>query len=543
MINKLIFNPGTSSEKIVGGENIISVTLTEMLNSSAGIGIGTACSSKLTVDMIVPPDLVFAGASIEAFVIENGVNIPLGFFYVCDASTTNAYKTVTLECYDRFCRMEAVYEPTVEAKAKIADVTKDILSQCSGVLDASTTTPDTYFEANLRESFVGYDDYVIPYFKGYTCRQMLCYIAGLMGKNARFNREGILEFVWYADKKIPGSDDFVTIEQEEQYQGQLQYIRKDEFTISSLTSGSGDDTFSVGNGSGISFENPYITKEQLEKIFTSQVSGFKFQPCSVRYRGNTDIEVGDRICVKDNFNKDMYICVMEQTLIFNGGFQAEIQSYGQSDESYSFEQASTSEAITKLSRRLERAVMMSKNIDNIEGGVFEVIDDNGDGINESFVLRLGDGTGNYIKGNANGIGFSKTGDNPDAYTTVIDQNGIVAESIDTDRLWAGTFGIGDLTQGDIFTAEKNENGKLILILGPSEGGMVLKEERDRIGFYPQKSNTVPVCSLTPSSFLMDKFDTIKMGGLTIYPGKDNGEGNIIFSTAKQPDENTEGGNK
>ena len=54
MQNKLIFNKGTSSEMTLTGQNIISVTLTEMFNSSDGMTMGATCSNKLNADIIVP---------------------------------------------------------------------------------------------------------------------------------------------------------------------------------------------------------------------------------------------------------------------------------------------------------------------------------------------------------------------------------------------------------------------------------------------------------------------------------------------------------
>ena len=59
---------------------------------------------------------------------------------------------------------------------------------------------------------------------------MIGYIAGLMGKNARFNRNGKLTFSWYEDSDI-------TIERERQYINQFKLLKSDTQKINSVSSG------------------------------------------------------------------------------------------------------------------------------------------------------------------------------------------------------------------------------------------------------------------------------------------------------------------
>ena len=113
MQNKLIFNKGTSSEMILTGANIISVTLTEMFNSSDGITMGATCSNKLNADIIVPSGLALTSSDVEAYVVDGSEEYPLGKFYVCEVETANDYKTASIECYDKFCKTEETYTPEI----------------------------------------------------------------------------------------------------------------------------------------------------------------------------------------------------------------------------------------------------------------------------------------------------------------------------------------------------------------------------------------------------------------------------------------------
>lgn len=502
---KLYFNRNTESSMEVTGEHLISVVLSEMFDSSEGIAIGSASSNSLMVNMIVPPGLAFATATIEAAAITGEREIALGKFYVCSHTTENNYKTVTLECYDPFCKTEELYVPTVDAPASISDVTADICDQCG-------------FEADF--DFSGYEDIQIPWFGEYTCRQMIGYIAGLMGMNAHFNRNGKLTFSWYEDSPI-------TIKREEQYINQLKMLRAEPFTIDGLISGTADEEIHAGVGAGISFENPYMTQEILEGILV-KTEDFSYQPCSVMYRGNLDILPGTRINIENDTGENIKACVMEHVISLTGGMSGELFSYGKEDVAYSFESASVSKTLGSLSRHMERAVMMTKTINESEGGVFQVIDADGDGINDSFIIRMAGEGGNFIRGNADGIGFSKDGGQ--TYTTAINQDGICTEAIDTNKLFAQEIGVEGVTFSDAFKVRQSEDEGMVMILGSGINNVIMQQENDQIAFYEkekyEEGHRQPLCSFGVQSATGKKL--IKLGNLSIESWLD---GKITFSTA------------
>lgn len=506
--NRILFNKGTESASVICSDYIISMTLTEAINSSDGINMGATCSNKLTVEMLVPPGLAFATAVLEPYVTENDIDIPLGKFYVCDATTVNGYNTVTLECYDAFCKTEQEYKPS-----------EDIVFPATAETIALDIAAQTGFEINF--DFAPYQNCVIPRVDGYTCRQMLGYIAGMMGKNAHFGRDGKLIFKWYEDKDI-------TVTRDEQYQNQLQFLTEEDFCLMSVTAGSGDEVFTKGSGSGIAFENPYISEAQLETVLNS-VKGFTYRPCSFKYRGNLGVEVGQRIKVKDTLDNDIYVCVMEQVILLNGGMQANVYSYGKSKETYNFESSNTSTAVHELTRRLEKAVMMTDNINNSKGGVFEVIDSDKDGINDSFIIRMAGGEGRYIRGNKDGIGFSNDGGK--TYTTAIDHNGICTEALHADEIWSAQIGVEGITREDVFSVARDKNGHVVLTLGSGSNDILLRQENGKIGFYTKDSatseNPRALCELTSESFTMQTTNVVRFGGLKIFPDANE---TIIFST-------------
>lgn len=505
MNNRILFNRGTSTEAVLEADRIISVVLDEIISPSEGISIGAACANKLVAEIIPPAGLAFATATIEPYAVEGESQIPLGKFFVCDVSTSNDYKTVTLECYDMFCRLEKPYEPSQDLKfpASIGEIVSDMASQEGFETDAD---------------FKDFEDYVISAAGGLTCRKLLGYIAGMMGTNASFGRDGKLRFRWYRESQT-------LISRSMQYQDQPKLLTDEAFTILSLTSGSGEETFTCGSGPGISFENPYISMEQLHLIM-DKIGNLSFRPCTVKCRGNLDIEPGQIIRLEGRDAEEISICVMEQVLTFNGGLQSEIFCYGKSDVAYSFEKTTATSVLNRLNERFKRAVIMGKEINNPGGGVFEIIDDDGDGINESFVLRLAGEGGNYIRGNHEGIGFSRDGGN--TYTTAINQDGICTEAVNAQELWAAQLGIEGVNPGDVFSVEACEDGHITLTIGSGSNSILLKQKNSEIGFYLREETAGdPLCRLTPDSFEMETINTVKFGTLCIFP---DANGKVIFST-------------
>lgn len=123
--------------------------------------------------------------------------------------------------------------------------------------------------------------------------------------------------------------------------------------------------------------------------------------------GDLRILPGTRIKIKDDTGGDVYACVMEHNMIINGGLSSTLYSYGKEDINYSFESNNSSKTLSQLSSRMDRAMMMTKEINDSKGGVFQIIDADGDGINDSFIMRNADGKGSFIRGNKDGIWFQQ----------------------------------------------------------------------------------------------------------------------------------------
>ena len=77
-----------------------------------------------------------------------------------------------------------------------------------------------------------------------TLRQMIGYLAGLMGCFARFNRENKLEFSWYEDTDVE-------ITPKEQYLNGFVRTLDSPLTVTGIVSGTEETSYSQGRGGGL----------------------------------------------------------------------------------------------------------------------------------------------------------------------------------------------------------------------------------------------------------------------------------------------------
>ena len=375
-------------------DEIVSFKFTESVTSEQTIGIGETCASSLTLKLTFNSEMSLPGAQIILYVSFDGEEwCPLGTFFVSDVETSDNYMTVDVTAYDQMAFLTDKYTGTGTTCAEVISY----ISQKYSFSVEETTYPTDAVITSV----------------DCTCREMISYVAGLMGTNARFNRDGKLEFNWYSEGSVKygdvnmdgviDSDDIQYIQSNllltassadaEAILGRMivgsayigaqitdsikskiadvnldgiinsfdiaeiqAYIdgtpysptlvgsavsqqkvteneiymdgnsQKADYTISCLISGTEENTITSGSGRSITFANPFINQDILDRI-AAKILPFSYSVSSVKYRGNPAYECGDIIRVSTK-----YIPIMEQEFEFDGGLSATISSYGLSDE-------------------------------------------------------------------------------------------------------------------------------------------------------------------------------------------------------------------
>lgn len=295
----------------INSKYIKNIKLDEISCSGDVISIGDVCSNAFELEMFIPEEvIVFDQAKV---VIKSGLKltgeliewVDLGTYFVNEVAREEY--SIKLTGYDAMKRFDDIYVPEISFNdtTKFIDVLNDLLRQCIVTLAPVDLS--------------GYENIIINhFFESISCKEMIGYLAGLMGCNVRINRINKLEFYWYQHSGLTINDEMI-------YQDSYQATLENSFVINSLTSGVEENTYTCGSGSGISFANPYMSQELLEKIF-EKVNGFSYQPCSFKWRGNPGIENSDII----KYN-DKNIVIMKQTLILDGGYSSQVECLGKLD--------------------------------------------------------------------------------------------------------------------------------------------------------------------------------------------------------------------
>ena len=501
---------------LLTGDDLIDLTVTEAVNTSDGLSMGSTISSKLVMKVKTPDvPLLLTGNSVRPYVVCAGADdwIPLGEFYITDAVSDDDFETTfTITAYDAFSKTESVYEPLISVPNKASEILTDIASQCgfslgnvpeflkevtiSYELSKVDTSGSLVFPngANIENGALVIGDFVsAPSEESglYTCRQYIGYFAGLLGANARFDRDGKLVFVWYTDIGY-------TIPRSLQYMSGCKRLTKDECIIQSITSGTSGVEIVAGTGTGMSFENPFITQNILDNIL-SNIGTVTYTPLQVKWRGNPAVEVGDIVSVEDRSGKLCTTYVMEQTIRVSGGLHAEIKCYGDSESAIAFSTSPTTKKIQQVYSKLQSVVAEATALLNgANGGVFEILDEDGDGTNDGWMIRDA-GKRQFIKANVEGIGF--TTDGGATYEQAITINGINASAIHTGTMEAQRISVGKGTLEDVFSVDLDADGHPVVTIGSSDNSIKQKQTNDAVTFVDGQDKTVAKFSTTGAEWL------------------------------------------
>ena len=427
----------------------------------------------------------------------------LGSFYVSEVTTSTDYNQVSIVAYDKMAQlMNETYHPTAGV-ADFEDIVNDICDQYNlswgGTVVNHPIRTDELYESSVAD--------------------MLGYIAGCGGKNAVIDQNGEIAFRWYADTATV-IDNSMTVEN-----GFMQKATQD-FTVCSVTAGVGDEYITVGTGKGITFVNPYITAAELQAIYDN-VNGFSYLPCEVQWFGNPKRTIGDVVIVHDRSDNPHNALISQQNISFNGGYRSQIISAGSDATSIAFDTQSPTDKkfaeVRQTYTTLQTAITNAMNAILGVDGVFELIDENGDGINEGWRIWSTDRT-KYIIATSGGIGCFNGNNVP---VTAMTFDGIVADSITTGTMSAERISVDGYGLNDYFRVFNNQ-GTITVQIGDGANGLVLTQTGSKIAFTDTSGNDVAYWDAANSVFSMPRLNTFIIGGCVF---REQSPGNLILEGA------------
>lgn len=281
-------------------------------SSGEGLAIGTTVSASVEITMEKTEHLLTG----KEFAFYLGMNvdgkeeyIPMGIFKAQKPTTTDW--DISLKAYDRMYDAERNYASSLHYPTDTQKVMQEI-EKLLGISFVTEITP-----VSLKKT----GDSDVP-FAGYTIREAIGYVAGLYGKFAIFNRAGQLEFRWYeSEMEIPLKKMFSFERNEQDYEVQKVVGSSDSNT--SYTAGSGNH--------GISYSNPFLTKEIVNQIYSSK-HGFSYRGGTVTFLGDCRIDPWDMLQVTDLQGNIYKIPAMQITHEIDGGLTTTITAEAEEED-------------------------------------------------------------------------------------------------------------------------------------------------------------------------------------------------------------------
>ena len=292
-------------------ENVKSVKFTGGSEGEDDFSLGSTVSQYVTVTMSC------AGA-IEGkeFLLEIGMDIdsveeyiPIGRFTAGKPSKNE--EQIEFTAYDRMMQTERAFSmngtttDTISVLKKIEEITK-VPVITSGLSSISMPVP-----------------------KGYSCREVLSYVAQMYAGFAVCNRQGQIEIHTYEDNVYKVSTG--------RYWDNFEH-NDYSFTVDKLTCYTGQDkdgnSISISSGSGartISFSNPFMTQNALDSAF-QKLKSFSYMPGTLKMLGDPRLDVWDIVTVEDLSGESYKVPVMKLEWEYDGGLTYSIEAAGLSED-------------------------------------------------------------------------------------------------------------------------------------------------------------------------------------------------------------------
>lgn len=328
LANTLAGNSRCMRARLVCGSEVIdsgiqSIKLVQQANAdNETVSIGGAVSAYAEISIYKPLRLVTR----KEYTLYIGAVLPDDTVEYCKMGLFTPKKPqeddglLTFKAYDRMVsRLWKSYWPTISKyPADGKEILTDISKQCGIAIANLSSLPDGvtvgWGTAYNEDGSV----MKVPPFTACTIREALSYLSQMYGTFATINRDGEIEFRWYAatSYEVPANrsfDDIVCAEQVYKLQG-----------ISCTVN---DKTIMAGTVSSIQIENSYMTQSILNSVY-KKIGGFSFLPTTFSFLGDPRLDLGDIITVYRRDGTAIKVPVMSITFDFDGGLSTEVGSYG-----------------------------------------------------------------------------------------------------------------------------------------------------------------------------------------------------------------------
>lgn len=356
--------------------SIVEFNVENLMAAGDEFEIGTAIPSKLTIKLRLP-DSIRANAQVIPYLslslegmtwldaeypwqdmtvpwVSSGTEwLPMGVFYVDSREKINDVWTYT--CYDKLITADVAYISQLHYPATQKAVFDEICNRLGFKYDSSVVINSSYqIQAGPA---------------GYSCRQVLAYIAGANNASIYMGKDGIMRLKRFT-AGAPAvfsmtTADYIRVKQTNPVKTYsrivVTYNTEDQLTYEA---GSGDENHTLY------LENPFVTQAQVNNLLVA-LNGLSYLPLTMDSRGFPHLDQGDVIGFDqleggswldtNTAWQDMNIpwdgimhysfFILRQTFSFKGGLTHKIDAPSMSEQRSEFNlDGSLTQQVNKLNR-------------------------------------------------------------------------------------------------------------------------------------------------------------------------------------------------
>ena len=285
---------------------------------SDSVAPGGTVIANAKVELSALPASVRKGSTCTLYFGVNGEYAPQGVLTVNKIEKSGERLSVTLE--DNMAKTEKGYFSSLAYPSTTLKMLSEIATKCGVAFNTSGLTAVTVKEKP----------------EGYTCREIIGYIAGLYGKFAVCDRTGKIIFKWFDTTAVQLSD----------FCYDTPTVATDDITVGRVVCGD----FTAGTGTAITYDCLFMTQNQLNTVQKS-LSGFKFRTGEIPLRlGNMLIDAWDTVSITYG-GETVKIPAANISMTYNGGLSMTIEAPAEeqsadSGESYKSPAQKQAERIT-----------------------------------------------------------------------------------------------------------------------------------------------------------------------------------------------------
>lgn len=290
--------------------------------------IGATTSQVLDLTLLNKGDMVYGTSTIKVEIglkIGNTIEyIPMGIYNIDDIEKTDY--TIKITAFDNMMKFERNFTTTLGDTLTLQQVASE-LTRITGV----------QFTGNLPA-------YTVKKLEGFSCREVLGYVASVCGGNAIITRDGKFTIVTPKDNSYSiGTSNYFDYKREET-----------KYKIGKISCQSGEEILSKGSigvdSMELQFENPWVNNTILTDIYT-KLNGFEYLGYSMKWQGDPSLDVGDIVTITDKKGVLRKHPILSQKFTYTGGLTAEMGAKGENKNKNEFSGSGPS------AKKVERVVM------------------------------------------------------------------------------------------------------------------------------------------------------------------------------------------